>query len=284
MVRMSSENPARVWLITGCSSGFGRALAEQVLQHGHRLIATARDVTTLAELVAQFPETCRALTLDVTNAAQVKSVVTEAAGAFGQLDVVVNNAGYGLIGALEECDDEQIWRNFNTNLFGALRVIRAALPILRAQKRGHIVNLSAAAAISNYAGFSIYGGAKCALEGVSEALALEVRSLGIKVTLVEPGPFRTDFISRSLDRGSQPIADYETSSGKFAAFLEKVDGAQPGDPVKAAQAIIQITETDRAPLRLVLGKYANDKALKQLEVRRRELDAWKEIGLPTDFA
>lgn len=284
MVHMSSENPARVWLITGCSSGFGRALAEQVLQRGHRLIATARDVATLAELVAQFPETCRALTLDVTNAAQVKSVVAEAAGAFGQLDVVVNNAGYGLIGALEECDDEQIWRNFNTNLFGALRVIRAALPILRAQKRGHIINLSAAAAISNYAGFSIYGGAKCALEGVSEALALEVRAVGIKVTLVEPGPFRTDFISRSLDRGSQPIADYEASSGKFAAFLDKVNGSQPGDPVKAAQAIIHITETDRAPLRLVLGKYANDKALKQLEVRRRELDAWKEVGLPTDFA
>lgn len=284
MVRMSSENPARVWLITGCSSGFGRALAEQVLQRGHRLIATARDISTLAELVAQFPETCRALTLDVTNAAQVKSVVAESAGAFGQLDVVVNNAGYGLIGALEECDDEQIWRNFNTNLFGALRVIRAALPILRPQKRGHIINLSAAAAISNYAGFSIYGGAKCALEGVSEALALEVQSLGIKVTLVEPGPFRTDFISRSLDRGTKPIADYEASSGKFAAFLEKVNGSQPGDPVKAAQAIIHITETDRAPLRFVLGKYANDKALKQLEVRRRELDAWKEVGLPTDFA
>jgi len=255
-----------------------------VLQRGHRLIATARDVTTLAELAAQFPETCRLLALDVTNAAQVKSVVAEAATAFGQLDVVVNNAGYGLLGALEECDDEQIWRNFNTNLFGALRVIRATLPILRAQKRGHIINLSAAAVIANYAGFAIYGGAKWALEGVSEALALEVRSLGIKVTLVEPGPFRTDFISRSLDRASQPIADYEASSGKFAAFLEKVNGSQPGDPVKAAQAIIHITETDRAPLRLVLGKYANDKALKQLEVRRRELEAWKEVGLPTDFA
>jgi NAD(P)-dependent dehydrogenase (short-subunit alcohol dehydrogenase family) len=281
---MSTENPSRVWLITGCSTGFGRALAERILAGGHRLIATARQPNQLADLGARFPTTCRVLTLDVTNPAQVKSVVVEAAAAFGQLDVVVNNAGYGLIGALEECDDEQIWRNFNTNLFGALRVIRAALPILRAQKRGHIINLSAAAAISNYAGFAVYGGAKWALEGVSEALALELRPLGIKVTLVQPGPFRTDFISRSLDRSSQPIADYAASSGQFAAFLEKVNGSQPGDPDKAADAIIRITEAERPPLRLVLGKYANDKVLKNLDARRRELEAWKELGLPTDFA
>lgn len=281
---MHSENPPRVWLITGCSSGFGRALAERVLARGHRLLATARNPESLAALAAQYPESCRTFALDVTNPAQVKSTVAAAAATFGQLDVVVNNAGYGLIGALEECDDEQIWRNFNTNLFGALRVIRAALPILRAQKRGHIINLSAAAAISNYAGFSIYGGAKWALEGVSESLALELRTLGIKVTLVEPGPFRTDFIRRSLDRGAQPIADYEASSGKFAAFLEKMDGAQPGDPDQAAEAIIKITEADRPPLRLVLGKYATDKALRNLESRRREIEAWKEVGLPTDFA
>jgi len=281
---MSNEDLPRVWLITGCSSGFGRALAEQVLARGFRILATARNPASLADLAAQYPDTCRTFALDVTNAAQVKSTVAESAAAFGTLDVVVNNAGYGLVGALEECDDEQIWRNFNTNLFGALRVIRAALPILRAQKRGHIVNLSAAAAISNYPGFSIYGGAKCALEGVSESLAQELRPLGIKVTLVEPGPFRTDFIRRSLDRASQPITDYAGSSGKFAAFLEKADGAQPGDPIKAADAIIKITEADRPPLRLVLGKYATDKALRNLDARRREIEAWKELGVATDFA
>jgi len=275
--------PARVWLITGCSSGFGAALAAHVLARGQRVIATARNITALDELVARHPENCRALALDVTDSAQVKDVIAQAVKEFGQLDVVVNNAGYGLIGAFEELGPEQITRNFQTNFFGALEVMRAALPVLRAQGSGHIVNISAAAVISNYAGFSIYGATKWALEGVSESLAAELKPLGIKVTIVQPGPFRTDFIARSLERAENHIADYDRTSGKFLRFLETMAGRQPGDPARAAQAIIAAVESKTPPLRLVLGKYANDKTRKKLADSEVERAAWEHIGLPTDF-
>ena len=270
--------------MTGCSSGFGAALAAAVLARGQRVIATARNPAPLDELSARHPETCRVLSLDVTDSSQVKSVVPKAADAFGRLDVVVNNAGYGLVGAFEELGEEQIARNFNTNFFGALEVIRAALPILRAQGSGHIVNISAAAVISNYAGFSIYGASKWALEGVSESLAAELKPLGIKVTMVQPGPFRTDFIARSLERAENHIADYDRTSGKFARFLDTMAGKQPGDPEKAAEAIIAAVEAATPPLRLVLGKYANDKTRKKLADAERERAAWEHVGLPTDFA
>jgi NAD(P)-dependent dehydrogenase (short-subunit alcohol dehydrogenase family) len=279
-----TSQSTRVWLITGCSSGLGFALASAALARGQRVIATARQPESLGELAAQYPETCRVLPLDVTDRAQVKSVVAQAAEVFGRLDVVVNNAGYGLVGAFEELSDEQIARNFGTNFFGALEVIRAALPILRAQGSGHIVNISAAAVISNYAGFSIYGATKCALDGVSESLAAELKPLGIKVTIVQPGPFRTDFIARSLERAESHIADYDRTSGKFSRFLEAMAGKQPGDPAKAAQAIIAAVESDTPPLRLILGKYANDKTRKKLADAERERAAWEHIGLPTEFA
>jgi len=276
-------NLPRVWFITGCSSGFGAALAAAVLGRGHRVIATARNPDCLSKLSAQFPETCRTLALDVTDASHVKSVVALGVEAFGGLDVVVNNAGYGLVGAFEELGAEQIARNFDTNFFGALEVIRAALPILRTQRRGHIVNISAAAVISNYAGFSIYGATKWALEGVSESLAAELKPLGIKVTIAQPGPFRTDFIARSLERAESHIADYDRTSGKFSRFLETMAGKQPGDPAKAAEAIIAVVESDTPPLRLILGKYANDKTRKKLSDVEQERTAWEHVGLPTDF-
>ncbi len=276
--------PSRVWLITGCSSGFGLALATALLSRGQQVIATAREPGALADLATLYPETCRTLVLDVTDAAPVKASVAEAAAAFGKLDVVVNNAGYGLVGAFEELGAEQIARNFSVNFFGALEVIRAALPILRAQGSGHIVNISAAAVISNYAGFSIYGATKWALEGVSESLAAELGPLGIKVTIVQPGPFRTDFISRSLDRAENHIDDYDRTSGKFLRFLETMDGKQPGDPAKAAEAIIAAVESALPPLRLVLGKYANDKARKRFADAEKERAAWENIGVPTDFS
>ncbi len=276
--------PHRTWLITGCSSGFGFALAAAVLARGQRVIATARQPAALESLEARYPETCRALALDVTDSAQVRSVVEQAADAFGRLDVVVNNAGYGLVGAFEELSTEQIARNFDTNFFGALEVIRAALPFFRAQGSGHLVNISAAAVISNYAGFSIYGATKWALEGVSESLATELKPLGIKMTMVQPGPFRTDFIARSLERAESHIADYDRTSGKFLRFLETMAGKQPGDPTKAAEAIIAAVESDAPPLRLILGKYANDKTRKKLADAERERAAWEPVGVPTDFS
>ncbi len=277
-----STTPSRVWLITGCSSGFGLALATTALARGHRVIATARHASPLDDLVTRHPERCRALALDVTDSAQVKCAVGAAAEVFGRIDVVVNNAGYGLVGAFEELGEEQIARNFSTNFFGALAVIRAALPILRAQRSGHLVNISAAAVISNYAGFSIYGASKWALEGVSESLAAELKPLGIKVTIVQPGPFRTDFIGRSLERAQSHLADYDRTSGKFLRFLETMDGKQPGDPAMAAEAIITAVESATPPLRLVLGKYANEKARRKFADAERERAAWEHVGLVTD--
>ncbi len=282
-MNVTDQPPSRAWLITGCSSGIGRALAGRVLGLGHRLIATARQPARIEDFAARYPETCRALALDVTDAAQVKAVVARAAEEFGRLDVVVNNAGCGLVGAFEELDAEQIARNFDTNFFGAMNVIRAALPILRAQRSGHIVNISAAAVISNYAGFSIYGAAKWALEGVSESLAAELKPLGIKVTIVQPGPFRTGFIARSLERAANRIADYDRTSGKFQRLLESMDGKQPGDPTKAAEAIITAVESATPPLRLVLGKYAVEKTRRKLAAAERELAAWEPASLAADF-
>jgi NAD(P)-dependent dehydrogenase (short-subunit alcohol dehydrogenase family) len=272
----------KVWLITGCSSGFGRALAEAALERGDRVVATARDTASLLELAARWPGTAHLAELDVTDAVRCNAVVEEAVRVFGRLDVLVNNAGYGLVGAVEEATPEQIERNFAVNFFGPLALMRAALPHFRAAKAGHILNISAAAAIANYAGFGIYGAAKCALEGVSESLALEGRSFGLKVTLVQPGPFRTDFISRGLERTQPILPEYEASSGKFAKFLATIDGKQPGDPVRAAQAMLRVVDAERPPQRLVLGRYALEKSRRTLAQREAELKAWEESSLGAD--
>ena len=277
------ESTSLIWLVTGASSGFGRCLVEQAVAAGHRVVATARNPQSLEELTDRAPDSVRTAALDVTKPESVSSAVAEAARHWGRLDVVVNNAGYGLVGALEEYDDDQIARNLDTNLLGPLRVIRAALPVLRTQRSGHLINFSAAAAITNYPGFSVYGGAKAALEAVTESLRLELGPFGVKVTLVVPGPFRTDFIGRSLDRATRQIAGYEASSGRFAGFLDRMDGKQPGDPVRAASRIVRMVGQGRAPLRLVLGKYALDKTRKMLVAREAELREWEPEGLETEF-
>lgn len=273
----------KIWLITGCSSGFGRALAEKVLETGATVAATARTAAALDDLKAKYPEKCLPLQLDVTNGKQCEAVVQAVVAKTNRLDVLVNNAGYGLIGPLEESTEEQIERNFATIVFGAVHMMRAALPTFRAQRSGRIINISAAAAIANYAGFSIYGGAKYALEGISEALAAEVKPLGIKVTLVQPGPFRTEFISRSMEKTASTISDYAGTVGKFAAFLQKMEGQQPGDPTKAASAIIRLSEMENPPLRVALGKYAMEKVERVLKARQREWEASKEFHFDTEF-
>lgn len=265
------------WFITGCSSGFGRALAEAAIAAGHRVIATARDVRSIADLEKEG--VCRVAALDVTDAANVREVITEA----GAFDVLVNNAGSGLIGAVEECSDEQIRQSFETNFFGPLNVIRAALPMLRAQKRGHIIHFSAAAAISNYPGFGVYGGAKAAMEFLGESLRQELAPLGIRVTLVQPGPFRTDFIARNVEKASTHLADYDATSGKFGRLIASMDGKQPGDPARAAQVLLQLVAAENPPLRLVLGKYANDKARRRAADLEKERAAWESLSLATEF-
>ncbi len=245
-------------------------------------MATARSSESIGDLALRFPEQCRVRSLDVTNASQIAAAIEGVISEFGRLDVLVNNAGYGLIGSLEASSAEQIERNFAVNCFGPLHLIQAALPIFRRQKTGHVVNISAAAAISNYAGFGIYGAAKCALEGYSEALALEGRAFGLKVTIVQPGPFRTDFISRSLDRVESEIPDYAGSAGKFAAFLSTIDRKQPGNPELAALAILSAVDAERSPLRLVLGKYALEKTRRNWVQREGELKQWENVTLSAD--
>lgn len=279
----TSVNQSRVWLITGCSRGLGHALASAALARGDRVIATARNPADLAALAAAHPDTCRALALDVTQPDQVTASVTAAREAFKGIDVVVNNAGVGLIGALEETDETEIARCFEVNFLGALRVTRAVLPHFRTRRGGHAVFISAAAAIANYPGFGIYGAAKRALEGAAEALAQEGRPFGLRVTLVQPGPFRTSFIGTSLAQVTSPLPDYDATRGKFARTLAAMDGRQPGDPARAAAAILAAVDAERPPLRLVLGAYATDKARRTLSAAQRELEAWTPVAAATEF-
>lgn len=274
--------PTRTWLITGCSSGFGLELVRAAAARGDRVVATMRNPAGFV-VPAGVSGEVSAKAMDVTDEGQVRSVVAEVVRECGRIDVLVNNAGYGLIGPLEECSTEQIRRNVETNLMGPIHTMRAVLPVMRGQKGGMIINMSAAAAIENYAGFGVYGGAKYGLEGVSEAVAAEARPFGVRVTLVQPGPFRTDFISRSMDRAAGAIAEYQPTVGKFAAFLEGVNGKQPGDPVKAAALIVSLVDAERPPLRLTLGKYAIGKVRRKQASVLRELEAWEGQGAATDF-
>ncbi len=278
---MTESNNTPVWFITGCSSGFGRAIVQAALDAGERVVATARNVDTIADLA--LDGRCSVMTLDVTDKDAVDRVVNDAARQFGTLDVVVNNAGYGLLGSIEECSDEQLRRNMETNYFGPVHVMRAALPIMRAQSRGHIVNISAAAAISNYAGFGTYGGAKAALELTSESVRAEVQPLGIKVTLVQPGPFRTDFIDRGLENATTPLDAYNASVRRFGRLLSSMNGKQPGDPARAAAAIVHMVRSGDAPLRFPLGKYAVKKLRDRAAALAREADKWEAVAAETDF-
>jgi NAD(P)-dependent dehydrogenase (short-subunit alcohol dehydrogenase family) len=230
-----------------------------------------------------MPDTVLTLPLDVTQGEQIAAAIQQTVDHFGRIDVLVNNAGYGLVGALEELSDEQIRANMETNFFAPVALLRAALPLMRAQRSGHIVNVSAAAAINNYPGFSVYGAGKWALEGLSESLAAELKPLGVKVTIVQPGPFRTEFVQRSLQSAAGHEADYDRTSGQFAKLIRSMDGKQPGDPAKAADAILQAVDSDHPPLRLVLGKYAIDKVKKKTASVLEELAAWETVGAATQF-
>ena len=273
----------KVWLITGCSTGFGRALAEAVLKKGDYLLATARKPEQLRALVEHYPETAKAVRLDVTLSQDIKAAVDTAIATFGRIDVLVNNAGHGLIAALEEVSDVEIHQFFETNFFGALRLMRSVLPVMRQQGSGHIMNLSSTAGFVGFGGSSLYCGAKFALEGTSEALAKEVESFGIKVTLIEPGAFRTDFNGRSLAAAKQPIDAYATVSGASLHWFKEMDGQQLGNPVKAAQAIIQSVDSPHPPLRLALGTDAMSLIQEKLEWLKTDLEAWQHVTVSTDY-
>lgn len=280
---MSNHNDTKVWLITGSSTGFGRALTEAVLKNGYRVVATARKPEQLSDLIEHYPGQVKAIRLDVTKKQEVRDAIRSATETFSRIDVLVNNAGYGTVGAIEEVSDDAIERQFATNVFGALNAMRAVLPLMREQRRGHILNISSVGGFVSYPGSGIYCSTKFALEGLSEALAKEVAPLGIKVTIVEPGAFRTDFSGRSLSTPDQQIDDYAATSGEFVKRAQEMDGKQPGDPNKAAKAMIQAVESDKPPLRLALGEDAVNAINEKLESVKAELDAWKQVSVETAF-
>lgn len=269
-------------LITGASTGFGRSLATEALDRGHLVALAVRNPESVADLVAAHPGKAHAIRFDLTKPADAERAVRETIEQFGSLDVLINNAGYGLLAALEETTDEQLARNLETNFTGPFRLIRAALPVMRAQKSGRIISLSAIAAYANHPGFAVYAGAKAALDAACDAAAQETVAFGIKFTQVIPGPFRTDFIGRSLDHAER-LTDYEATVGKFGAYLAKVNGKQPGDPTAASRLILDLLDAEKPPFRLVIGQYATSMLTKKIAANASELDAWKERGLATDF-
>jgi NAD(P)-dependent dehydrogenase (short-subunit alcohol dehydrogenase family) len=278
----TNGNDGRVWLVTGASRGFGRALSETLLDRGERLVATSRG-SGFAESFARDHAEALALQLDVTDRAAARAAVDRTTEHFGRLDVVVNNAGYGHFGAIEELRDEELRRQFEVNVFGLLNVTRAALPQLRRQRSGHIVQMSSLNGIEGMVGGGYYCATKFAVEGLSESLAAEVAHLGIKVTIVEPGPHRTEFASPGSALVAEPIVDYAESVGAAREAFADVDGNQPGDPVRAAHAIIEAVDADEPPLRLPLGQLALDHIRARLEVQLEELESWRRLSASTDL-
>jgi NAD(P)-dependent dehydrogenase (short-subunit alcohol dehydrogenase family) len=272
----------QVWLITGSSRGLGRALSEAVLAAGHKLVATARNPAQLADLVERYGDQVRAVALDVTDASAAANAIKIAADAFGRLDVLVNNAGYGNIGSIEDTSFEEIRAQIETNLFGVINVTKAAIPLMREQRSGHIIQFSSIGGRVGAVGRAPYSTAKWGVEGFSEVLAKEVGPLGIKVTIIEPGGFRTDFAGSSTTiREGRP--EYDSTVGAAARFQRSYNGAQPGDPVRAAAAIIYVASLNEPPLRLLLGSDAV-KVAEQANRARIEADRkWRDLSISTDF-
>ncbi len=272
-----------VWFVTGCSSGLGRALCERLLENGARVVCTARDVSAISDLRERYGERAIILPLDVTDPSGVQSAVQRALGEAGRIDVLVNNAGYGLVGALEEVDEDAMKAAFDANVYGVYRVTRAVLPHMRERGSGHILNVSSMMGVIGAPGFSFYSATKFAVEGMTEALAGEVKGFGIKVTIIEPGPFRTDFRSRSL-KAAPPMKAYAETVGKFREKLRETDGQQPGDPRRAAEAMMTVVGSDDPPLRLPLGEISLNGIRSKLGRIKDELDRWEEVSVATSFA
>ncbi|MEU1075953.1 MULTISPECIES: oxidoreductase [unclassified Streptomyces] len=270
-----------VWFITGCSSGLGRELARTVLEHGWRAVVTARDPGKAAEVIAGHEE--RAIALDVTDTEQVMHAVAQAHAAFGQIDVLVNNAGYGYLAAVEEGEGDEVRALFDTNVFGLVDATKAVLPGMRARRTGHIVNVSSLGGLIGFGATGYYHATKFAVEGLSESLAAEVAPLGIKVTIVEPAAFRTNWSGPSMRQSATTIADYAATAGTRRASTLATHGHQPGDPARAAQAVIDAVTAQEPPLRLLLGKAAYDIATAKLDSLRTTFDGWREVTLSTDF-
>lgn len=273
----------RLWFITGCDKGLGYAIAEAALRKGDRVVATVFAADGKSALSEQFGARCLSRHLDVTDSKAVHEAVRQAEEEFGGIDVVVNNAGYGLVGAAEEIDAHEYRPMFEVNFFGLVEVTRAALAGMRSRRRGHIINLSSLAGFVGGPGFAFYSASKFAVEGFSESLAKEVGPLGIKVTMIEPGGFRSDFAGGSLARAQTMIDDYAATSGATRDYLSIRHGTQPGDPALLGNVLASIVDMADPPLRLPLGRDALGQVLDKANLVRGEIDRWSEISLSTDF-
>jgi NAD(P)-dependent dehydrogenase (short-subunit alcohol dehydrogenase family) len=278
----AQEREGPVWLITGCSSGFGLSIARAVLALGWRASVTARDARTLAVLAAEYPDHSLALALDVTDRVQIAAAVAQTVERFGRIDVLVNNAGYGYQASFEEGVEAEIREVFEVNVFGLIAMTQAVLPVMRAQRRGHIMNISSVAGFLGYPASGFYAATKHAVEGLSDSLAREVAALGIHVCCVAPGPFRTEFAGRSMRQTPSTIDDYAGTVATRMAATRTGSGAQSGDPDRAAEAMIRVTEAKAPPHHLLLGAMSQDVVPERLRGILTEIEEWRELALWTD--
>ncbi len=282
MTNASSLNN-QTWLITGCSTGFGRELATQLLTRGANVVVTARKLEAIKDFADTYGSRALCLELDVTKQAQIDSAIAATEKTFGRMDVLVNNAGYGYYASIEEGDEAQIRAMFDTNVFGLAAMTRAALPLLRRQKSGTVVNLSSVAGLNARPSGGYYSATKYAVEAMSEALMRETAPLGIKVLLVNPGPFRTDFAGRSLHATPSQIADYDQTVGESARWLQTLDGKQAGDPVRACAAIIDAATSGNPPTHLLLGKIVYETVTAKYKDFLAEVERNKDITIGADY-
>ena len=273
----------KVWLITGCSTGFGRELAKEVLAKGYQVAVAARNTNDVQDIIAAYPNTAIAVKLDVTIAQEIKEAVQTTIQKFGQIDVLVNNAGIGYFAAVEESEEEEVRKMFEINVFGLAKMTQAVLPYMRKRKSGHILNVASIGGLRAFPGVGFYNATKFAVDGLSEALSKEVAPLGIKVTIIAPSGFRTDWAGRSAKDSIAVIDDYATTAGKNKGDIRGYSGNQPGDPVRAAKAMILVTETENPPLRLLLGVAALKGARIKLDELKHDFDTWAKVTEEADF-
>lgn len=273
----------KVWFITGCSTGFGRALAKEVLAKGYQAAVAARNTDDVKDIIEAYPETAIAVKLDVTVPSEILTAVGTTLEKFGHIDVLVNNAGIGYFAAIEESEDEQVRRMFEINVFGLAKMTQAVLPVMRKQRSGHILNISSIGGLRSFPGVGFYNATKYAVDGFSEALSKEIAPLGIKVTIIAPSGFRTDWAGRSAKDSTVKIEDYATTAGKNAGDIRGYSGNQPGDPVRAAKAMITVVESENPPLRLLLGTAALKGGRAKIEELKHDFDTWAAITEGADF-
>jgi short-subunit dehydrogenase len=275
------KNP-NIYLITGASQGLGLIIVKQLLNAGKKVIATTRNAASFEPEIKEHPN-LEVISLDLTNESSVANMVNEIRLRYNSIDVLINNAGFGFAGAIEEAQQNEVAKVIDLNVLATIRMTRLVLPLFRKQRKGHIINLSSNAGLVSTAGFGIYNASKYAVEGFSEALQQEVIGLGIQVTLIEPGAFRTNFLASSLAVSRISIPDYDATAGVFKSRLIANNGSQPGDPQKAARAIISVSEMDNPPLRLLLGEDAYNRVTAKLKAVSQEIESMRDITLSTGF-